>query len=142
MTIFVRTSLLATGLLLLSLGCGETAPTLVDVSGKVTYKGKPVPCGMVVFLASDGKSRGVGPIGTNGQYSLKSPMGNMKVAVVTRPADPNSVNDPDRPAVRDVVIPAGVDVRTLPPEKYQSFNKSGLTAEVKSSSQTIDFPLD
>src|SRR5689334_21174829 len=97
-------------------GCGSVpGPKLGDVQGKVTYKGKAVPGGMVVFQVADGKNRGVGLIYPEGSYKMKSPLGKVQAAVVTRPASPNSSGDANRPAVRDVVLPRGVSPERLPP---------------------------
>lgn len=122
-------------------GCGGEKQEFAEVKGKVQYKGEPLPFGMVVFQSVDGNKRGVGPIGRDGTFTLKSPIGKVKAAVVTRPADPNSVNDPNRAAVRDVVIPKGFNTKNLPPQKYESFNTSSLEYDVKGD-QTVNIDLE
>src|SRR5262249_23989313 len=119
-------------------GCGPNpGPELVDVQGKVTYKGKAVPGGEGVFQIADGNNRGVGRINADGSYKMKSPLGKVRAAVVTRPATQDRSGDANRPAVRDVVLPRGVNPAQLPPPRYESFNTSGLSYEVKDSSNTI-----
>ena len=114
---------------------------LADVKGKVTYNGKAVPGGMVVFQAADG-FRGVGPIMQDGSYSLKSPLGQVKAVVVTRPPSAESLKNPEkRPPVREVHMPAGVDPRSLPPQKYERFETSGPVLRREGGGQTIDIPL-
>src|SRR6516225_2815866 len=89
-------------------GCGsDPGPKLGEVHGKVTYQGKAVPGGMVVFQIADGRNRGVGFINPDGSYKMKSPLGKVQVAVVTRPAAADGSGDAHRPAVRDVVLPRG-----------------------------------
>lgn len=127
---------------MLTLGCGEDAPPeLAEVTGKVTYKGKPVPGGMIVFLSEDGK-RFVSPIKRDGSFSLKSPLGPVKAAVVTRQPSGDGMNDNERPAVREVPpLPPGTDPKSLPPKNYERFETSGLSYEVTQSGQTIDVTL-
>jgi hypothetical protein len=97
---------------------------------------------MVVFQIADGRNRGVGFINPDGSYKMKSPLGKVQVAVVTRPAAADGSGDAHRPAVRDVVLPRGVNPARLPPPKYESFNTSGLSFEVKDGSNTIDVILN
>src|SRR5262245_18078099 len=100
MTLFRRIPSAALLILAVGLvGCVSSQPKLAEVKGRVTYKGKAVPCGMVVFQEENGNQRGVGPIDSSGNYSLKAPLGKVKAAVVTRPATSDSVKDPNRPAV-------------------------------------------
>ena len=69
-------------LLLLVSGCGggEGGTT---VTGQVTYKGAPVPMGVINFFSTAGGR----PIGTaltpEGNYSLQLPAGDYKVVVLT-----------------------------------------------------------
>lgn len=130
------------GPLVLALGCGgPSEPKLVQVKGKITYKGQALPGGTVAFLGSGGY-RAVAPIMRDGQYSLKAPLGDVQVAVVTRTPTPEKMKKGQRPAVREVNMPPGVNPKSLPPEKYERFDTSGLTATVKEDGQTIDLPLE
>jgi len=79
-TWFVR---VAAGLLvalpILTAGCA-TKPTAV-VSGKVTYRGRPLPVGTVMFLTSDNKILS-GEIKGDGDYSVPHvPPGEVKISV-------------------------------------------------------------
>jgi hypothetical protein len=60
-------------------GCG---PTMVKVSGRVLFDGKPVPAGTVSFRSED---RRVGtitrPIGAQGEYEVVLPVGLVRVCV-------------------------------------------------------------
>jgi hypothetical protein len=60
---------LALGLMAVVPGCGPGGPERVVVSGAVTYKGQPVPEGMIRFVPSDTADTPLsGAVITNGQY--------------------------------------------------------------------------
>ena len=76
------------------LGCGNSLPPLVPVSGKVTLDGKPFTEGSVNLISEDTKLGGLailGPIDSTGQYSITTngkegaPEGKYK-AIVTAPS--------------------------------------------------------
>jgi hypothetical protein len=118
-------------------GCGGGGPKTVPVRGTVTYKGKPVPNGTVLFVPVAGP-HATGEIGPDGSYVLTT----------VRPGD-GAV-----PGTYKVVIVALQDMtgrlpeeRTpLPPpivpNKYTSIATTDLTAEVKDQENTINFPLN
>jgi len=96
----------------------------------------------VVFQTPDGQQRGVGPIGPDGTYTLKSPIGTVHAAVVTRPVSRDQPGGSNRPAIREVAMPAGVNPNLLPPAKYESFDSSELRYEVKPGPNTIHITLE
>lgn len=59
---------------LLVMGCGQRAPTLYHVSGTVTFGGKPVPAGSIVFEPDTSKGN-QGPAGfasiKDGKYDTR-----------------------------------------------------------------------
>ena len=64
-------------------GCGKSTATL---SGTVTYRGRPVTSGEVVFLAADGRTVAHAPIGPDGYYTVQGvPPGQARVAVDNPP---------------------------------------------------------
>jgi hypothetical protein len=124
-----------------------------EVSGKVTYQGKPLPGGRVTFLTSKGLIFS-GPIDTDGNYKLKASVGDAKVSV-----DNSMLKKDDSPRVDlrhppGVKPPPGVQVEAekssasditgtyvpLPP-KFQDPDSSGLKCSVKSGTQTFDIDL-
>lgn len=150
---------LLAGTLLLGLflsGCsGSSLGTMEEISGKVTYKGKPLPGGQVTFLTLKGYTF-TGAIDPEGNYKLRALVGEVRIAVDNRMLF-NS-NRPPRPDIRrppGIKPPPGVkvdDIKKSPaptitgtyvpyPEKYRSPDTSGLTYTVKSSSQTHDIKL-
>ncbi len=67
---------------LLAVGCGASGPKTAEVSGEVTYKGKPVPLGTIAFLSDSGAvdSSEI----RDGKYTLhRAPQGAVKITVVS-----------------------------------------------------------
>src|SRR5262249_17378356 len=112
-------------------GCNRTTklrPGWAIVSGTVTYKGKPLPGGEVMWCTSkDGTAvvRG-GPIRENGAFTLDTPTGPATIAI--------HVSDlkKSQPS-RYVEIPS----------KYAYAEKSGLTYEAKDGeNKDVKFDLN
>lgn len=130
-------TLLATATFALALvsGCGGGKPAgPAAVSGKVSYRGRPVTSGIVVFVPDPerGGSGDLarGDIQADGSYSLKS--GTTPGAVA---------------GWHKVTITSVEDVRPMPrsllPAKYQDPHLSGLSCEVKpGQDNTIHFNLE
>lgn len=122
-------------------GCGSSSA----VSGKVTYKDKPLVGGTVTFYTADNKTRS-SVIGEDGSYSItKLPPGKVRIAVsppVTASAmprgmkmDPGKMGAPTGPA-------APTTTKAPPfPEQYKDPDKSGLTYDVTKGQQQHDIPL-
>lgn len=51
-------------------GCGPSGPTVYEVSGKVTYQGKPVPGATVTFQPEQGRPS-IGVTDDEGKYFLR-----------------------------------------------------------------------
>ena len=108
-----------------------TAP----VTGKVTYKGKPLPNGTIMFVPSEGPAA-TGEIGSDGTYRLSTGsidgavLGSHKVSI-TALADIGGA----LPEQRNPTPPS------LLPAKYLSHETSGLTAEVKKGKNEVIFDL-
>lgn len=151
MTALARTTAAAAVLCaaLTAVGCGGTA----DVSGKVTYKGKPVVYGTVVLVGPDGIPKS-GAIQPDGTYRVSGvAVGTARVAV-TSPKPPGSEPPPARKAQgRDATDedkpppepapPASPEVIknwVALPEKYGDPGKSEITVTVKSG-QPADIEL-
>jgi hypothetical protein len=139
-SIFVRgrcRSVVGTLFLALLSGCGGTG----DVTGKVTYKGKPLVFGTVQFEASD-KSLKQGRLERDGSYFLESvPVGEAKAAVNS----PNPQGGDFQPLHREG-RPAPPPRPPVPgwfpiPAEYQDLSKPRLTYTIKSGQNTIDIEL-
>jgi hypothetical protein len=148
-------------------GCGSTG----TVSGKVTFKDKPLTVGEVVFTTDEGGHVFRSDLSQDGSYRVSGiPPGSVKITITTpypaegtggrpggppgRPGGPPGGGGP--PAGHGQIptdkLPPGVgtgvfDPNKIPegavkiPDKYRDAEKSGLTYTVKSGSQTFDIPL-
>jgi hypothetical protein len=124
-----------------------------EVSGKVTYKGKPLPGGQVTFMTPQGYGFN-GVIDPEGNYKVRPLVGEVRIAVdnsmLARPHE--SAQDMRRrmgmepaPGVKvegqKSAAPAITGTYVPLPDKYRSPDTSGLTYTVKSGSQTHDIEL-
>ncbi len=101
------------------------------MSGKVNYKGKPLPAGTITFY--DRANRAVSSaVDKDGHYSVEQvAAGPVKVSVVT-PMPIYMVGDKPPPGPPPPTLPA----------KYADREKSGLDFEVKAGTQSKDFNLE
>jgi hypothetical protein len=147
--LIIRT--VAAALALAATGCSSA---VTDVSGKVTYQGKPVVYGAVVIVGSDGLPRS-GTIEPDGTYRVSGvAVGPAKVAVSSPKPPGSEPTGPRRPATRDDSVdpdkippppppPAPPEVIrswTAIPDKYGDPGKSDLTADVRPG-QPLDLDL-
>jgi hypothetical protein len=152
-------------LLLGTAGCASKG----DITGKVLYRGKPLPGGTVTFLPAGGKGAYVSPILGDGSYSLTQvPPGEVKIVVETESRNPAPQGNSQAAAKartymemmqkkmeeemqkRKQVMPPGRRIVPLPPSKeeyvpipaqYKDPDKSGLTYTVTGGKQTHDIEL-
>jgi hypothetical protein len=148
----LRLGLLALALGLL-LGCGRGSQVPAKVSGKVTYKGQPVPAGSITFHSED-KGSYSGTLGEGGAYEIPDlPAGTLKVTVETESVNPNKKNPTyekgrggaidneyqkamQRPGQND----AGKNYVKIP-AKYAKPETTDLSVTLKAGKQTQDFEL-
>jgi hypothetical protein len=120
-----RLAVMAAALLLA--GCAGKG----QVSGKVKYKGEPLPTGTITFYDRANKTVS-SAIGPDGSYSVEPvAAGPVKVSVVM-PMPIYMIGDKPPPGPKPPTLPA----------KYTDRDKSGLDLEVKSGAQTHDFNLE
>jgi len=113
-------------------GCG---PTRVPLQGSVTYDGKPIESGTVVFVPEDPKIAKPGAVITNGKYAFEP---------ATAPTPGKYKVQITRNEKTGVKKPNGLggtteETKQTLPEKYNT--KSELTYEVKADEKTKDFAL-
>ena len=118
----------------LAAGCGSGDGPAAEVSGTVTYDGKPVEEGGISFVAADGSAPGGGGVIKGGKYTAtRVPIGNTKVSItaVKVVGQKKAYDAPDSP-LTPITEP-------LLPAKYNTATE--LRFEVKPGSQTKDFDL-
>ncbi|WP_165069646.1 hypothetical protein [Paludisphaera rhizosphaerae] len=155
-------SSLASACLLALVGCGEPHYEHAKVHGKVTYKGKPVTTGSVLFVPTKPMADGSllpasGELNAEGTYELTSGgepgavIGEHKVVIMA--VDPGATAEA-APDVSKVEIigpsPSGgppkggskvPKFKSLVPEKYGDPTSTPLVETVKSGENTIDIEL-
>jgi hypothetical protein len=128
-------------------GCGGTG----TVSGKVTYKGKPVPSGTITFQGSDGNPVSA-QLDKEGNYTARNvKTGDAKVTITA--IDESKMlefaealkkqrrGEGPKPGDKPVIPQMPKGALNLVPAQYGQFDTSGLTATIKSGSNTQNFDL-
>jgi hypothetical protein len=143
MTLKGRFALILPLCLVVGFGCEKNPNAPSTVSGKVTYKGAPVPGGDITFTPEKQGPPYSRPLGPDGSFSLTDvPAGKYDVTIETESINP----DHKQPAYRKPgggaaaggppigPIPAGANVPTAKyvkiPAKYANVKTSGLTATI------------
>ena len=115
---------------LLAAGCGGRGPSQYAVHGTVTYRGKPVPTGNVMFVPESGVAAAAS-IGSDGTYRLMAAAGKHRVVVTAVPVPPPGANPTNYKPPAPLV-----------PPKFGRPETSGLVVEVGSNRQNeIDLTL-
>lgn len=120
-------------------GCSDGGPKLVEVTGKVTVDGKPVPNAIVTFNpTAPGGSNSLGKTDAQGLYRLEysqdkqgALVGEHVVEIVTK-----KMSASDMPDSGEVVASEYVAI----PAKYRK--RGSITAKVEDKRNTIDFALE
>jgi hypothetical protein len=147
---------LSLGLLIISAGCTQRLRSVehAEVTGKVLFQGKPLPGGVVNFVAVNGAFANTGFIDENGNYKIKAPEGEVRIGVDNRmlanqgsrrerPKEENTIRQKKLAEVEKVQPPQGpLKGRYVQiPKNYTDPTTSGLTYTVKPGSQTHDIEL-
>jgi len=110
-------------------GCGQTGPRTYPVSGTVTFNGKPVAEGDIVFIPPD---RSLAPEGgriVDGVFAMRSKEGKCRVEITASEVGPNTPRVDGVPLITNYI-----------PARYNS--RSVLSAEVAPDGEnTFDFRL-
>ncbi len=147
------------GLLALTAGCTPNYKARATVKGKVTFAGKNLTAGSVMFFGKDNIT-GSATIDKDGNYNMPdAPLGDVAVTVSVPqmppggiammkrgPAfskaakDSKSVN-PENPG-QSIDIMGTMPTQYVPiPEKYSKVESSGLTYKVEKGEHTFDIKL-
>lgn len=116
-------------------GCSSAADKTryAQVTGKVTYNGKPLSQGKIVLIHDSGKS-GVGEIQPDGSYRLEAAVGANKVMIDSRDQQ-NLVESSPKQARGTRVEPS------LIPQRYGDYESSKLQLTVIDGVNTQDWEL-
>jgi hypothetical protein len=109
-----------------------------EVSGRVLYKGKPLPGGMLTFVVEDMGFSFNAVIDEKGNYSITAPVSDVKISV------DNKMLAMQQPAPRQAArpVPEPVKGKYVPlPLKFAATDTSSLTYTVKKGKQTHDIEL-
>jgi hypothetical protein len=123
-------------------GCGNRA----TVSGKVTFQGRPVTHGSVIFLLADGTAQSVA-IQPDGSYQIENvPPGTAKIAVISRnPTRGRSTTGNRKPAGAGNSAKASAKTPTVGwfplPARFESPESSGLRCEMASGQMGHDIEM-
>ncbi len=126
-------------------GCGGNGnrPRTAKVTGRVTYEGKAIPTGSLLFVPEGGGPSAQGNIAEDGTYTLGTfketdgaVLGNFKVIITAWTRAEGGSGLPED-AGKGNAAPV-----SLIPEIYGDMEKSGLTATVKEEANQIDFNLE
>lgn len=126
-------------------GCGGGGGKTSSTSGRVTYKGQPVPKANVSFTPVEGASRAAtGLTDADGNYTLGTFAasdgaipGNYRVSIIARGADRPPKAGETGSGMPGEMMPGDPII----PTKYFAPDSSGLTFEVKRGSNRADFEL-
>ncbi len=148
---------LSLGLLAGTTGCSKTAHGTehIQVSGKVLFKGKPLPGGRVTFAAIKDGFASSAPIDENGNYKLNAPIGEVLISVDNRMFQPKGAggkgkgsaqtpgpeHHPKRPDSQVEAEPTKGRRYVPIPTRYANCDTSGLTYTVQPEPQTHDIEL-
>ena len=129
----VRTLVACGFAVVIAAGC-DSGPPMAEVSGTISYDGKPLEKGAITLFPLDGKAQPAGDMIVNGAYKVNVAFGEMKV-VITSPKVIGKRklygNNPDSPTM---------DLHgEILPERYNE--KSELKLDVKERSIKKDFDL-
>ncbi len=120
-------------------GCGKTA----RVTGKVSYQGRPVSHGSVIFYSAD-KAAHSGVIGPDSSYTVEEvPRGGARIAVISRnPSKGRStLRGQETTGKSDVPKQVGAEAWFPLPRKYETVETSGLGCSVDSRHVVHDIEL-
>ena len=114
-------------------GCGPSGPETYEVSGTVTFDGKPVPDGEIVFRDAEGTAGSWAGKIEDGQFRFRSTAGKKRVEIIAyrEYEDPALAEGAEGPTTGEMYIP----------DKYNT--KSELSPEVPPEGPNeFDFPLE
>jgi hypothetical protein len=136
------------GLVVIVLAVIFSGPSKATVQGRVTFQGRPLVCGSVIVVGTDGRSA-AGKIESDGTFRVENaPAGQVNVGVVSH--DPlvqhwatSLKTTRARPTANVFTAAPPVDRKQwFPiPQQYEEPASSGVTLMLKSGQNETDIPL-
>lgn len=120
-------------------GCGSSGPKTYPVKGTVSYQGKPLPLGAIMFVPEDGPTASAA-IQSDGTYQVDLIAGAHRVQVV---AIPPRQGKPDPYAEGGLDTTGFPEPKPLVPAKYNRYDTSEVQIDVNPSGENnvnIDLP--
>ena len=120
-------------LLTVLMGCGGGTVSLpkASVAGSVTYQGKPLHTGRIIFFHPSGQAAS-GDLGAGGTFNLVAFQGKNQVAVECFEQPKSNLKSGPRTMMA---------TKSLIPGRYTEFGTSGLTFDVKPGENKAEFVL-
>ena len=134
-----------------TLGCGGGGGTLPPgetgkVKGKVTYNGSALPVGWnIVFMHEETSQTGTGALAEDGTYMLRMQGGSKILAGDYKVClTPPRAGDTDEDAATAMkrAMEGQADASAVLPVKFQAYDTSGLTFDVKPGDNEGNFELE
>jgi len=116
------------GVFLILAGCGKPQAT---VSGKVTYKGKPVPAGQITLIAPESGKAIAADLDSSGSFTCPGTLEVGNYLMFIMPPIPKQ-------------LPPGTPIQKVPfdvPKKYQDPKTSPLKEEIKGGKNELTIDL-
>ena len=117
-------------------GCqgGKKVP-VGEVSGKVTFEGKPVAAGLVSFMNSQAGAGDEANLNPDGTYAIKLPLPVGEYKVIILPPIVYQRVDPRGPEVGDFAVTKEI------PQRYRAIGTTDLKATVKEGKNEINLEM-
>ena len=110
-------------MLVFCLGC-EAKQNTCEVTGTVSYMGRPLNTGIVAFTPEKGRPLDPVRIEQDGSYHIEAPPGNYRVAIV-------SMSAPENQAAGKMADELSGAARALIPQHYSNPATSGLVVKIR-----------
>ncbi|WP_166831475.1 S24/S26 family peptidase [Thalassoroseus pseudoceratinae] len=116
-------------------GCGDKSEN-VQITGKISIDGEPIPKGTISFVSADGETPTGGGVIKDGSYTALVPPGDKVVLVLGNKVvgkEPLYQGVPDSPT-RD-------SYEKVTPDAYNAAHLTPLKATITESQENLDFEL-
>lgn len=128
-------------ILLLAISLSGCRDKVGSISGKVTFKGQPIPVGTVTYFGQKNKVV-VADLSEDGSYIVDQlPVGMAAITVETPNVQPFALKPGDPPPPPGVVSSAYFLPNIRIPDHYVNRETSGLRLDVQEGPQVLDLTL-